>query len=239
MDTSASPVARAAARSAWFVLPLAAVPPTLLLAAGADVAWLRLGAIAWLVAVAVKLPLMAVLSIATTTASPWAYGLLAGLCSTATELGVALIALMRTHAMPTLLDSFLFAAAAGSVEALLLLAWSWLVPTRAADTARWLASASASRLVRHQFVVERTVAWLGHFGSRSLLALAFVRHVPWLGAVAALTFALTDGVAAYENQRHTDWFAAASLKRYFGIAIGLLVVELAVLGGYLLLASAA
>ena len=183
-------------------------------------------------AVAVKLPIMAVLAVVMTAAPAWLYGLLAGAASATSELGIALVALLRAQSTPTLLDTFLFASAAGSVEALALLIWSWLVPTRPADSARWLAVASTSRLVRHQFVVERTVAWLGHLGSRSLLTLAFVRHMPWLGAIAAVTFALTDGVAAYEHQRHTDWFAAASLKRYYSLAIGVAGIELVVLVGY-------
>ena len=219
------------------VLPLAIVPPTLLLSAGADVAWLRLGILAWVVAVVVKLPIMALLAVVMAAAPAWLYGLVAGAFSATSELGIALIALARTQATPSLLDTLLFALAAGSVEALTLLIWSRLVPTRPADVARWLAVASTSRLVRHQFVVERTVAWLGHLGSRSLLTLGFVRHVPWLGVVAAVTFALTDGVAAYEHQRHSDWFADAILKRYFGLAIGLAGVELVVLLGYLLSAA--
>lgn len=234
MQTSSSPVERAAARSAWLVLPLAIVPLTLLLSAGADVAWLRLGILAWVVAVVVKLPIMALLAVVMAAAPAWLYGLAAGALSATSELGIALVALARTQATPSLLDTLLFASAAGSVEALALLIWSWLVPTRPADVARWLAVASTSRLVRHQFVVERTVAWLGHLGSRSLLTLGFVRHVPWLGAIAAVTFALTDGVAAYEHQRHSDWFAAASLKRYYSLAIGVAGAELVVLVGYLL-----
>lgn len=234
MQASSSPVERAAAGSTWLVLPLALVPVTVFLTAGADLLWLRLGVLVWIVAVVVKLPIMALIAMVMADVPPWLYGLLAGVISATSELGIALIALARTQATPTLLDILLFASAAGSVEALVLLVWSWLVPARPADAARWLAIASTSGLVRHQFAVERTVAWLGHLGSRSLLTLGFVRHVPWLGAVAAVTFALTDGVAAYEHQRHSDWFAAATLKRYFALAIGLVALELVVLLGYLL-----
>lgn len=238
METSAS-ISRAAARSAWAVFALAVVPLAPLLAAGADVTWLQLGVLSWLIALAVKLPLMAALAVMAARAPAWMYGTLAGLCSAGAELGVVLLVLARTVAAPTTLDILLFASSAGSVEALGLLVWSWLIPTRPADIARWLPSAEESRLVRHQFVVERVVAWFGHLGSRSLLALAFVRQVPWLGAVAALTFAATDGVAAYEQQRHADWFAASTLKRYFRIAITLVGIELVVLAGFLLLTGAA
>lgn len=237
MESSASPIARSAARSRRWVIPTAVVPLALLLAAGADGAWLKLGALAWIIALAVKLPVMAALGIGASAAPAWVMGLLSGFGSSATELGIALLALARSEATPALPDILLFAAAAGSVEALAVLGWSLLVPTAAADVARWLESAAASKVVRHQFVLERSIAWFGHLGSRSLVALAFLHQVPWLGAVAVLTFALTDGVAAYEQQRGADWFAAANLKRYFRLATIMVCVELAVLVCYLLAAG--
>jgi hypothetical protein len=121
MQASSSPVERAAAWSMWLVLPLAIVPPALLLTAGAGVGWLRLGVLAWVVAVVVKLPIMALLAVVMAVAPAWLYGLVAGVFSATSELGIALIALVRTQATPTLLDTFLFASSAGSVEALALL----------------------------------------------------------------------------------------------------------------------
>jgi hypothetical protein len=97
------------------------------------------------------------------------------------------------------------------------------------DVERWKVAARSSRIMRHQFLIERSIAWLGHFGSRSLVALAVVARIPLLATVALLTFAITDGFAAYEHRRQVDWFSAAVIVRYFRVAAIVLSVELAVL----------
>jgi hypothetical protein len=90
-------------------------------------------------------------------------------------------------------------------------------------------------LIRHQFLVERSVAWFGHLGSRSLLALAVAQQAPLLAGVAFLTFAVTDGLAAFEDKRGADWLAPETLTRYFRVAVAAVGLELAVLAGFLVL----
>lgn len=226
-----------AERNTWWTVPLALAPIALLLVLGARLEWSLRGAIAWGVAFVAKLPPMAGLGFVGSRLPAWLYGVLAGSISAAIELGFALLALARAPIVPTLADIFLFAAAAGSIEALAIIGWSLLVPTPNADVTRWLAAAQRSRIVRHQFALERSVAWFGHLGSRSLVALAFVREVPALALVAFITFAVTDGLAAYEHQRQADWFSPATLVRYFRVALAGVVLELVIVTGYLALAG--
>ncbi len=214
---------------------ISVIPLAVLVFAGADISWLWRGALAWGIAFVVKLPLVAGVAVLTSKSPGWLQALAAGVASSASELGIALIALARAEAMPPLVDIFLFAAAAGSAEALALLAWSRLVAPAQADKERWLERGATSWVVRHVFVLERSIAWAGHFGSRSLIALALVRQMPWLGVVAATTFTLTDAAAAYGHGIQVDWFAPPTLKRYARLAIILVGIELAVLVGYLLI----
>lgn len=211
-------------------MPLAA-----LLLLGARIEWLWRGALAWVLALIAKLALMATLGMGASSVPAWLYGVFAGLISASTELGFAWLALTRAATFPSAVDILLFAVAAASLEALALLAWTLLVRTPNADVARWREAANVSLIVRHQFLWERSVAWFGHLASRSLLALAVVHQVPTLAVVAFLTFALTDGLAAFETQRGADWFSAAVLRRYFGVAAAIVLLELAVLVGYVTL----
>jgi hypothetical protein len=75
-----------------------------------------------------------------------------------------------------------------------------------------------SCLLRHQFVIERSLAWLGHLGSRSLVTFAWVWSVPLLGAVAFATFAVTDGLAGSSEARDVDRLAPGVLGRHFRVA---------------------
>jgi hypothetical protein len=44
-----------------------------------------------------------------------------------------------------------------------------------------------------------------------------------------ITFAITDGFAAYEHRRQVDWFSPAVIGRYFRLAGIVVALELAVL----------
>jgi hypothetical protein len=195
--------------------------------------WLWRGALSWVVALIAKLALMVPLGLAGAAIPAWLYGFFAGVISAASELGLAWLALARAASDPGLFDVLLFAAAAGSIEALALVMWTILVRTPNAEKLRWLEAASVSPLVKHQFLVERSIAWFGHLGSRSLLALAVVHQVPALGLVAFVTFAVTDGMAAFESQRGADWLSPPVLARYFRVALLVVALELAVLIGCL------
>ena len=217
--------------STWLVVPLAILPIVGLLGAGADARWLGLGASSWIVAVATKIPVMA--GLARIVAPAWIHGVLAGLASALLELGIALGALALASPAPSLPDILLFAVAAGSTEALIVLGVGAFVRSPPDVVATWTLAATRSPVIRHQVAVERSIAWLGHLGSRSLIALAFVRHVPALGFVAVATFAATDGLAAYLQLRNVDWFAEGILARYLAWAFCMVVIELVVLGLYL------
>ncbi len=223
------------AGSAWLVVPLSVLPLVVLCAAGAGTQWLAAGAVAWAIAVAVKIPLLTGLQMV--PAPAWLHGLLAGILSSTAELGIALLALTRSRDIPSVLDLLLFAGAAGSVEALVVLGWGAAARTPPELVARWTNGAATSRVIRHQVLLERAVAWGGHLGSRSLVGLAFVRQLPVLGLLAAMTFAATDGVAAYWHERGVDWSAPEVLTRYLKFALVLVLLELAVLAGYLALTA--
>lgn len=56
-----------------------------------------------------------------------------------------------------------------------------------------------------------------------------------MAGVSRVTFAATDGRAAYLEERKVDWYPPGVMGRYLGFALLLVVVELAVAGGYLVL----
>lgn len=199
--------------------------------AGATEPWLRRGALSWIVAVAVKFPVSAAvgMGLLLVRANPLAQGIVLGLLSAAAELGVAWFALEQAMWKPELPDVLAFAAAAGSVEALVLLGWGFFSRPDPDAVARWEASAESSWTVRRQFVVERGLAWFGHLGSRSLLALGWLNGEWWPGAIALVTFAVTDGLASYGQATGWDWSSAPILRRYYGVTAVIALIEIGLL----------
>lgn len=213
------------------VIGIALLGPLLLLVAGGSTPWLYRGALSWLVALGVKLPASAV---ASTTlflfrAGPFIHGLSLGLLSALAEMGVAWYALEQARTTPTLPDILTFAAAAGSVEALALLVWGLFSQPDPETLTRWEAGAAGSRIVRHQFAIERGLAWLGHLGSRGLFTVGWLYAGWWPCAIAVATFALNDGLASYGHAMGWNWTTAEILKRYYGVTTILVGIELVLL----------
>lgn len=239
MTDAGSPAYRAIERSAkhtaWLVPVLAIAPIAGLLLVGADAAWMWKGALAWLLSLAAKLPLMVLVGMATMRAPAWLQASVAGVGSAACELGIVLIVLASAASVPNATETILFATAAGSVEAIGVFLWSLAARPPADQVNRWLAEATTSRLVRHQFIVERTIAWLGQLGSRALITFAFVGTAPLLGVIAVTTFSATDGLVAWEERRGADWLRNDTLARYCRTAAWLVMIELAALSVWLLI----
>jgi hypothetical protein len=202
---------------------------TVLYAGGSPV-WLALGGLSWAAALALKIPLSGIASTGLARFPASLQGITLGAISAATELGIAWLALESTHIMPaSIFDFMALAVGAGSTEALGVLVWTVFQPADAAAPAAWRAQAERAWHVRHQFAIERTLAWLGQFGSRMLLCATQFFGWWWPLTVAMLTFSATDGLAAYGHARGWDWSAPRALGGYFVAATLLVAIELGAL----------
>jgi hypothetical protein len=75
--------------------------------------------------------------------------------------------------------------------------------------------------------LERAVALAGHVGSRGLVCIAVSGAMLWPAAFALVSFALTDGLAAYGSLRQWDFFAPRVCSRFYGACILITALELA------------
>lgn len=223
--------------SAGAVWILALAVPLILWALGASRQLLWLGAASWLAAVLIKIPISIAIAIVAKSWSPRSRAVVQGALSAAIELGGAAFLLLRVPGISGWLDVFAFACGAGSLEAVVLLVVSAVRPASQSDMERWAESAQLSPVVRHVFALERALAWFGHLGSRSLLAIGVLQANPLPIVVAFATFAATDGTAGYLTEQGADWFDPAALTRYFKLAAWLVAVELVVLAVFLAISA--
>jgi hypothetical protein len=84
-------------------------------------------------------------------------------------------------------------------------------------------------VLRHAFAIERTLAWTGQLCSRLLLCAARFIGWWWPLAIAFLTFAATDGLAAYGHARGWDWSRPQVLGGYYLVAGAIVLVEIGAL----------
>ncbi len=206
---------------------VAVLLPALLLLAEGRWPWLAWGAVAWVIAIVLKIPASILVAVVLNRAGKVAQNVALGLVSAASELGVAAAILVYAADRPlSTADLALFAVAAGATELLVLAAVALFAKTDEAVVARWQAGARASLLVRHTFFVERMIALAGHSGSRGLVGLTVLGGPVWAAAIAVVGFAATDGLAGYGQARGWDWSDPALCRRAFGAFAAVSAVEL-------------
>lgn len=204
------------------VVLLCVVGSAACLVGGADPVWLGLGALSWGIGVGVKIVASVLAGILTQKRSPVVQSAAQGMVSAASELGIVWVLLEWAARSVSNADILAFAVGAGSFECLLVVGAALLSRPTPEAKAQWEQRAHESWIVRYQFVLERFIAWGGHLGSRSLVALGWSTGAWGLALAAFFTFSLTDGLATYGHLREWDWADAAVLRRYLPIA-GLLV----------------
>jgi hypothetical protein len=210
-----------------FVLGLAPLP-LLVYGFGASWQWGGLGALAWAVSLIVKVPVTGSLSVLRASVSEIVTAALSGLISSVSELGVAVLVLFSLPPVtPVVFINLLaFGAGAACLETLFVLTAMFFESPSDDRIARWREGAKSSFCVRHLQGLERLIAFGGHVGARGLICLAIYRPSTAAAVVAFVSFALTDGLAAYGNIRNWDWFKPTTCRRFYGACIVIAAIEL-------------
>lgn len=152
----------------------------------------------------------------------WGHAFLWGSWSAVTELGFAALAMGAFLGAGSLAQIISFGSGAGGIEILALLTMSLRSGPNATN------EGAAVELPVHvvwSFVVERTGAFIGHVGSRGLIALALYDQM-WAAPVAVASFALVDGLAIFGRLRGWDWMSLYVWMRFYALVVGLGLFEL-------------
>lgn len=192
--------------------------------------WVWLGALSWVIGLLVKVPLDGLVDYLLKQRPAAARASASGLVSAVSELGVAAAVFVTAQPPADPLNAILtFAVAGGVTEAALLLA---LIPFQRPEqrvVESWVSHAKASRLIRYQMFVERTITLAGHIGARGLFIVAIHARVWPLLALPVLTFAAVDGLASYGFHVGWDWCEPGRARRFYGACAGIAITELAVM----------
>lgn len=239
-DTHPSAIGGGASGLPALVLVLASaiiLPVSVLLLGGAGV-WLAIGALSWALGVGAKIPLSLVVGRLVPCRFARFRAAALGATSAASELTAALwLLLVCRDGGETWRDLAAFVVGGACAEPLVLVAVVLGARPDAHAAERWQATACRSVMVRLQFLVERTIALLGHLAARGLVASAVVGAD---GAVLAFSaafvgFAVTDGLAVYGQEARWDWFDPATAARFYGAVLLVACAEGAVLATLLAL----
>jgi len=218
------------------LLLLAVAPPWLCIALG-GASWrlVAAGALIWLASVLVKRLVVVAMRPLFRGLPSMAVAAMQGVISAVTELAPA-AAFLATLPSATLPDLLGFGAGAGSTEVVYVLVIGIIWPQLdQEELAAWLRGGTVSWCVRYAVPIERLFALIGHVGARGLLYVALMDR-SWLGPiwglVAAMLFAIVDGVAIYGHLHRWPWhdplicrrahsfFAAMSLGEFTLLLIG-------------------
>ena len=206
------------------LLPL----PLLVYAGGASWQWGWLGAVAWAVALVVKIPAAGSLHALPASISPLSRAALSGIISSLSELGVAALIFTLYPLLPPRLPNILsFGAGAACLETLFVFTAMFFESPPAEQVARWRIGARSSWCVRHAQIIERLSAFGGHVGTRGLISLSVYGGNVAIAVVALVTFAVTDGFATYGSFKNWDWFDPATCRRFHGLCMVISLIELA------------
>lgn len=207
---------------------IAVVVPVCLVVAGHDWFWLAMGGVAWLIGVALKVPVSVAVAFATRSLGDVARNAFLGAISSVSELGVVVAMLVYgIDRSASIGDLLLFSVAAGATELLVLAVVALVQKVDDDAVKRWHDGARVSALVRHSFFVERMIALGGHTGSRGLVGLTALGGPAWAAAIAVAGFTLTDGLAGYGHARGWDWSDPATFRRLVVVLGAVAAVELA------------
>ncbi len=192
------------------------VPLGLIFWFGTSWIWLGLGAIAWVIAVVLKVFLgwgVDALS-ERSFKSQKAKAAIWGVWSSACELGVT--AAVFLFAYPSLENAIGFGVGAGVVELFyLLLQQAVKTKTASSNQQNEATQPSKDRFMEWSGVIERSLALIGHVSSRGLIWLGIraLYLTPFLLS-AILLFSIVDGVATYGVSVGWDWTNSSIYKRF-------------------------
>lgn len=187
------------------------------------------GAVAWCVAVGVKVGGMRIVGrvFDGLRLAPVWRAAIQGTWSATTELSLASIVFALAPRPMLLLNVLAVGLGAASTEILYLVALGTLRSTPA-QTSRlkvWIVGAQMSWVVRHVFFVERAIASIGHIAARALIYIAVYRYSIWPGLVALACFAFVDGEASYGHLRKWDWLRPDVAHKYYATAMAIVCIE--------------
>jgi hypothetical protein len=219
---------RWASLSGLTTVALAVLVPAAVVAWSGDASsYLLAGAVAWALAVALKIYGTKLAGRITDLRIPALWRAAAsGAWSATTELGFALLVFLLFPGPLPLLNVFAVGLGAASAEILYL---AVIGASRHRQTPgpppEWIEGAKRSYLVQHTFLIERLLASAGHVAARALIYLAASTHILTPGLLAFAAFAGIDGVAQYGHLREWNWFNPATAAYYYGGVLAAVSVE--------------
>ena len=183
-----------------------------------DPEWLALGAVCWVLAVALKVPIAGLIELLLPSSRHPAtlVSAFSGLNSAASELGVTTLAYLLWRFPENLAEAAAVGLGAGTIE-VVIVAGTGVAQLRrgTAGGLGWIA------------VLERLLAVLGHVGSRALIWVSLAGGELLLAVAAIGLFAAVDGTADYGLRRKWDWSDRRTLRRYYGFVAGVTALEFA------------
>ncbi len=188
--------------------------------------WLLLGAIGWLLGVALKAPLAGGFAWYAPRLGAWPFAVAMGLLSAVSELGV--VAAMIGSRPPThLAPALALGVGAGCLEALALAVYAAMASTNEAEAEAGetiagpgdAAAGPGGWLDALAFPIERLIVALpGHVGSRALVAATCLGLGAGWAIAAVVAFAVVDGLPSWGERVGWVWTDAKTLGRYYLLA---------------------
>lgn len=217
----------------WNVFPQAGVfllglIPVLILVYGFGASWLwmGLGAAAWILGLLIKVVLAGITYLYVPLKWVKMNALISGVLSSVSELSVAALLFHLNRPKTSVLESILaFGVAAGCAEILFVLGAMYFEKEPDDKVAGWVKGAGASFCVRHVLFIERSTALMGHVGARGLVSLSIFSERYEFAAVALLSFAMKDGLAAYGTSKEWDWFDPTTCRAFYGACLSISTIE--------------
>lgn len=213
---------------AWWATLLLGMAPPLCVVYGLNGSWswVAWGSFAWIAAVLLKMPSGWIVHLLLSAGPAWLSSMGLGLISGIAELSIAAYLFASGPPGNNILREILaFTIGAGCTETLFVLGASLLSKPGDEKIDFWIKGARQSLCVQHVLLVERVIALSGHVGARGLVCVAVYGAVPWLAALAVVTFSLVDGLAAYGESRNWNWFDPRTCHRFYGFCASISVLE--------------
>ncbi|WP_426754683.1 hypothetical protein [Myxococcus sp. Y35] len=214
---------------AWVATLLlgAGLPLVLVLAGGASWRAAGMGALSWALGLALKLPVAGEITVRLTPRGPARLAMAQGLASAACELGMA--AVLFRYADVSSRSDVVYAVSAGCIECLFLTLSAILTTSGPPGLValQWAEGARKSLWIRNSMFVERVIAVAGHLGSRGLVGIALLTGAVWPALFAVLSFATTDGWAAFGLERRWNWYSLRTFRMFHGGCAAIAALEVA------------
>jgi hypothetical protein len=187
--------------------------------------WAALGIISWIIGVAIKSLVTGQLyKDQLPRFNIYLQAILEGTISAITELAAAAIFLSQTGLSMT--NALAFGVAIGVFEILFTFMLGVLELIDESEDAAALTLTDKLTWVSGWFIIERSIALIGHITSRYLIYLAFAQHQSEIAVVSLILFTITDGLASYGLLAKWDWESSRILIRFYSVLAVVNLIEI-------------